>query len=165
MKKKFKYIWGAFNSIIRSGSRNLRHPQYFTDNKTTDNLDEMIKGLNKFFVNVGQQLAEKINNPQINKEGTNDTKGERNLNSMFLRAVEDKEIMDIVNYTLYSSLDLSSFNYCIDIWPNTNKNPLQPTCLAQKKSNKASYWYGIPWTQQPTVFKITCVEIFGSGPI
>ena len=49
-----------------------------------------------FFVSIGPNLAEKIPDP-LSSQDWNDNLIERNQSSMFLTAVEEKEIIDIVN--------------------------------------------------------------------
>ncbi len=54
------------NNIIRNGSRNIEYPQYFIDNeRTVRNMNDVVNGINNFFVSVGPRLAEKIKSPQI----------------------------------------------------------------------------------------------------
>ena len=58
-------------------------------------MDDVANSFNQFFVNVGPELAEKIPDPGTSGEDYS-TLLERNPYSMFLKAVEEKEILDIV---------------------------------------------------------------------
>lgn len=94
-KNNTKGLWNVLNSIIRNGSRNNSYPQYFVDNdKTIKKMDDVVNGFNKFFVCVGPELADKINVPESDNEVEY---VDRNPSAMFLGAVDEKEIIDIVN--------------------------------------------------------------------
>ena len=58
-------------------------------------MDDVDNSFNQFFVNVGPELAERIPDPGTSGEDY-DKLLERNPYSMFLKAVEEKEILDIV---------------------------------------------------------------------
>lgn len=82
-----KGIWNILNSIMRRGTRQSNYPQYFTDNeKNINNLEDVVNNFNKYFVNVGPDLAEKFPIPQIIDNRYNDLI-ERNQCSIFLKAV------------------------------------------------------------------------------
>ncbi len=74
----------------------MDYPEYFIDkDNVICNSNDVADSLNKIFVNVGPDLAEKISDPGT--VGKNmDVLMERNPNSMFLKAVKEKEILDIV---------------------------------------------------------------------
>lgn len=57
-------------------------------------MNEVVNGFNEFFINIGPKLAEEIKVDGIERDTGEDI--ERNRSSMFLRAVEEKEIYDIV---------------------------------------------------------------------
>ena len=95
-RSNIKGLWNVLNSIIRNGVRGTSYPSYFIENgKTIKNMDEVVSGFNKFFVNVGPELANQINMETAN-EDVDDFNFERNPNSIFIKAVEEKEIIDIV---------------------------------------------------------------------
>ncbi len=96
-KNNIKGIWNILNSIIRNGSGQINYPKYFTDNDLNiDNMEEVVDKFNHFFVSVGPNLAEKIPDPQ--RTGSNNEEViERNHSTMFLRAIEEKEIIETVN--------------------------------------------------------------------
>ena len=96
-KNNIKGIWNILNSIIRNGSRQTNYPEYFIDNDlNVDNIEEVVNKFNHFFVSVGPKLAEKIPDPPMTGS-TNEEVIERNPSSMFLRAIEEKEIIETVN--------------------------------------------------------------------
>ena len=41
-------------------------------------MNNVVSGFNKFFVSIGPKLAEKINDPETTKEGTDYDYGDRN---------------------------------------------------------------------------------------
>lgn len=95
-KNNIKKIWNILNSIIRNGTRQVNYPQYFIDNdKNINNMDDVVNSFNNFFVNVGLNLAQKI--PNVTTDDINDHLIEQNPSSMFLKAVDEKEIIDVVN--------------------------------------------------------------------
>lgn len=59
------------------------------------NREDVANSFNKFFVNFGPDLAGKIPDPGTSAEHL-DTLIERNPSSIFLKAVDEKEILDIV---------------------------------------------------------------------
>lgn len=61
-----------------------------------DDMDDMVNNFNTYFVNVGLKLAEQISDPGPT-EGWNEKLISRNPKSIFLSAVEEREILDIVN--------------------------------------------------------------------
>ena len=65
-------------------------------------MDDVVKSFNNFFVNVGPNLARKIPDPLL-PEDWNDNLIVRNPSSMFLTAVEEKEIIDMVNKCKYKT--------------------------------------------------------------
>ncbi len=112
-KNNIKAIWGLLNSIIRNSSKQIDYPEYFIDkDNVTYNKNDVADNFNKFFVNVGSNLAEKISDPGA-VEKNMDILIERNPNSMFLKAVDEKEILDIVRNckskksTDYNDIDIT----------------------------------------------------------
>ena len=96
-KNNVKGIWNILNSIIKNKSGQVNYPQYFIDKDTNNyNMDEVVNSFNNFFVNVGPKLADNISDPVTSEEYT-DNIIERNPCSMFLTAVEESEIIDIVD--------------------------------------------------------------------
>lgn len=95
-KGNTKGLWSVLNTIIRSGSRVSSYPAHFKDeDKTLHNMDEVVSGFNKFFVNVGPELANQIHSETSGEVSVPNF--ERNPSSFFLRATEEGEIKEIVN--------------------------------------------------------------------
>lgn len=73
----------------------------------------MANKFNDYFVNIGPSLAKPISYPEGNVNNI-DTLLERNTNSMFLKVVEEQEIMDIVREcknkksTDYGGIDMTT---------------------------------------------------------
>ncbi|XP_013856520.1 uncharacterized protein LOC106512449, partial [Austrofundulus limnaeus] len=96
-KNNIKGIWNILNSVIKKNSKHVSYPQHFTNNedKHLNNMEEIVHNFNKYFVSVGPKLAEEIPQPtghEILKDVL-----VRNPDSMFLTAVEENEVIDIVN--------------------------------------------------------------------
>ena len=93
-KHNIKGIWNILNSIIRNKSRQINYPQYFIENnKIINNMNDVINKFNDFFVNIGPNLVEEIQDPV----SSSDNLIVRNPMTMFLKPVEEKEIIDIVH--------------------------------------------------------------------
>ena len=65
-------------------------------------MDDVVNSFNDFFVNIGPNLAEKIP-VASSSEAWNDNLTDRDPSSMFLTAVDEKEIIDIVNNCKYKT--------------------------------------------------------------
>lgn len=65
-------------------------------------MNDVVNSFNNFFVNVGPNLARKITDT-LSSEECNNNLVERNPSSMFLRAVQEKEIIEIVNKCKYKT--------------------------------------------------------------
>ena len=64
-KNNLKGTWKILNSIIRNKPNNSDFPEEFLDNdKIIKNKEELVEGFNKFFVNVGPNLANEIFPPR-----------------------------------------------------------------------------------------------------
>ncbi len=93
-KHNIKGIWNILNSIIRNKTRQIDYPKYFIENdKIIDDTEDIANNLNYFFVNIGPKLAEEIPDTPTGI----DNLIERNPMTMFLKPVEEMEIIDIVN--------------------------------------------------------------------
>lgn len=76
--------------------KNTGYPEYFMGkDKAMDNMDDVVDGFDKFSVDVVPDLAWKMNYPETNEVLDTDL-WDRNTSSIFLRAVEEKEITDTV---------------------------------------------------------------------
>lgn len=120
-KNNIKGLWKVLNNIIRN-EKSKGYPQYFMNNdKTIDNMNEVVNGFNDFFVNVGPKLAEEISKPQP-EEGKENVEDYlvSNSSSMFLNAVNEHEILDIVNNcknkmsTDWNDIDMALIKKVID---------------------------------------------------
>uniref|UniRef100_A0A8C6M4T9 Reverse transcriptase domain-containing protein n=1 Tax=Nothobranchius furzeri TaxID=105023 RepID=A0A8C6M4T9_NOTFU len=95
-KDSMKGIWNVLNSIIKNAPRTNDYPGYFMEGTNTiSKMNEVVDGFNDFFVHIGPKLAAEIKVDMIERETGGNI--ERNASSMFLRAVEEKEIYDIVS--------------------------------------------------------------------
>ncbi len=91
-----KGIWNILNNIIRDGGKQNNLPKYFVINDIENyNMDEVASSFNQFFVDVGPELAKNIPNPGPGGVYM-DKLIERNPHSVFLKAVEENEIINIV---------------------------------------------------------------------
>lgn len=114
-KNNMKGLWNTLNSIIRNETKNKNksYPEYFIDkDKIIKNKEDVVNGFNNFFVNVGPNLAKIINDSET--EGVDVDLWDRNPSSIFLRAVERNEIIDIVrNCKNKSSADWNNVDMII----------------------------------------------------
>uniref|UniRef100_A0A3Q3EXG8 Reverse transcriptase domain-containing protein n=1 Tax=Labrus bergylta TaxID=56723 RepID=A0A3Q3EXG8_9LABR len=96
-KNNSKGLWTILNSVIGNGSRQVKYLHDFIDNDMTiDNMDDAVNGFNNYFVNVGPILAEKIP-VSVRSDDKNYDFIDINPKSMFLTAVEESEIIEIVH--------------------------------------------------------------------
>lgn len=85
------------NTVIKKGSKQLNYPKYFTINNTEKHdMNEVVNNFSQFFVSVGPDLAEQIPDPVTSEEQW-DSLIDRNLSSMFLTAMDEKEFINIVS--------------------------------------------------------------------
>ncbi|XP_060780217.1 uncharacterized protein LOC132888186 isoform X1 [Neoarius graeffei] len=96
-KNNIKGIWTVLNGIVRNGSKTTNYPEYYTENdKTINNMEDVVNGFNQFFVNVGPDLAAKIKEPETTQCGDIEDMGDRNPSTIFLTATDEEEIIQIV---------------------------------------------------------------------
>ena len=96
-KDNIKETWKILNQIINKQKIHHTLPKTFKDpkdNKTIKTDTNIAKGFNKFFVNVGPNLAKKIPNTKINDSVTIDIQ-----NSLYLVETTEDEIKKIVKTT------------------------------------------------------------------
>lgn len=90
-KGNVKGMWNILNSIIKSKCNYNSYPKYFIESdEEIDNLEDAAHRFNKFFANVGPDLAAKI--PEQKKgEGSTAQLIDVNAHSMFLQPVDEME--------------------------------------------------------------------------
>jgi hypothetical protein len=113
-KNNMKGLWNILNGIIRNGVKNnTGYPEYYIYNDNIiNNKADVVNGFNKFFVNVGPDLVKTLNDPETVKGVDNFPY--RNSSSIFLRAVDREEIIDIVRQCKSkSSLDCNNIDMII----------------------------------------------------
>ncbi len=93
-RNDIKGIWNILNGVIKNGSGKMSYPNYFMYNdKEEYDMDVAANNINRFFVNVGPDLAR-----EIPDQGRLEDVGrfiERNQHLMFLTAVDEREIIEI----------------------------------------------------------------------
>lgn len=96
-KNNIQSTWKVLNSIIKKQTNKNDYPNYFVkDGQILNGNKEMSMAFNNFFANVGPSLANEIPQPSDVKEiDKNIIKG--NVNSLFLRSVDENEIIQIVS--------------------------------------------------------------------
>lgn len=93
-RSNIKGMWKVLNTAIGRGVKSSGYPEYFVENnKMTRNKEEIVDGFNKFFANVGPELAKKIPANNIIVENLIDS----NLNSMFLTPVKEEEVLNTIH--------------------------------------------------------------------
>ena len=94
-KNNIKGLWSILNKIIKKGALSTNYPQSFIDKSNTiTNLNEIANGFNDFFVNIGPSLASEIKTTDTVPA---DEWGFCNPNSLFLRPVDEQEVMETVS--------------------------------------------------------------------
>ena len=95
-KHNIKGTWGVINRIIKGEQRKPDIPKYFeNENDKLDNIEQIVDGFNKYFVNVGYNLAKAIDNNRIT---TNPSDAICSVvNSFYLSPTNAKEIINVVN--------------------------------------------------------------------
>ena len=117
-KGNIKATWNTLNNIIKKGACKGDLPTYFKKDDTVINTTKEISNeFNNFFVNVGPSLANQIIEP---KEGWKDTPVKQNTQSIFIKNVDENEIISIVSKfknkksTDSSGIDMSIIKSIID---------------------------------------------------
>ena len=113
-KNNAKGLWSVLNKIIKKGAMSTDYPQCFNDNgKTITKLSDIANGFNDFFVNIGPTLADAIITPLDGSRPAEEW-GFSNQNSMFLKAVEEQEVIDTVRkYNNKTSTDHNDISMCL----------------------------------------------------
>ena len=93
--KGIKGTWRILNTIIKKTKRCSSYPDVFVnDGKDLSKKSDIANGFNEFFVNIGPSLADKIITPK--NVNIQDYMKDKNVNSLFLHAVDENEIIDTV---------------------------------------------------------------------
>ena len=96
-KGNIQTTWKILNNIIKKSAGKPNLPTYFKkDNTVINTTKEIANEFNNFFVNVGPSLANQIIEP-IDKQGWKETFVEQNTQSIFIKSVNENEIISIVN--------------------------------------------------------------------
>ena len=96
-KNNIQGTWKTLNSIIKNGTGKDGYPNYFKNkNKIMENPKEIANEFNNFFVNVGPNLANEIEEPR-EKDGLDEKLINLNPHSIFISSVNQQEILQIVN--------------------------------------------------------------------
>lgn len=113
-KNNAKGLWSVLNKIIKKGTTTTNYPQCFNDNgKTLTDLTDITNDFNDFFANIGPALANAIITPV---DGSRPAAGWgfSNQNSIFLKAVEEQEVTDIVRLcSNKTSTDFNDISMCL----------------------------------------------------
>lgn len=95
-KNNIRGIWGILNKVIKNNSKHEGHPNYFIENDIEKyDMNDLAECFNKFFVNIGPNLAADIPNLAGSMESM-DNWINWNHNSKFLSPVDENEVLDIV---------------------------------------------------------------------
>ena len=92
-----KQTWNTLNTVLKHKGRNYVLPEVFKDNlgKGVSGKKNIANHFNDFFVNIGPQLADKIE--VVKNDNIFQYMKTQNMNSMFLINVDEKEVLDLVN--------------------------------------------------------------------
>lgn len=127
-KTNVKGTWDVLNGILKKGFKKMTCPEYFVDaHGEYRTKNRVVNSFNNFFLNIGCDLASRIPDEQIEY---NIDKIENNSNTIFLSAVSEKEVMDIVQKSKNNcSMDCYSINMAIlKKVINNIKTPLTHIC-------------------------------------
>ena len=95
-KSNIQGTWKILNSIIKKGKvKNVYPNQFKKDNLIIHESKEIVNEFNNFFVNVGPTLASAIEE-QRDADGLNERNIKSNPSSIFIRKVQESEIVEIV---------------------------------------------------------------------
>ena len=96
-KNDIKTTWKTLNKIINKNRTTSNYPDEFKDesNNLISNSNDIANNFNKFFVNVGPNLAKKIEND--NSTSIYDYMDPPNDSTMYLTPVSEEEILTTVN--------------------------------------------------------------------
>ena len=92
-----KETWKILNNLISSKTKTQQYPKYFRDSETDEIFTDhevIASNFNKYFVNVGSELASKLHNTS-NKQFT-DYFSTSTLNSLFLSPTDENQVMNII---------------------------------------------------------------------
>ena len=94
-KNNITGTWKILKDIIGKKKNMSSYPETFKhDNKDFNNKKDISNGFNDFFVNVGPNLARKIDVPD--NIDVRDYLKDRQVNSLFLKPTTEEEILDII---------------------------------------------------------------------
>lgn len=104
-KNNIKETWKVLNGVINKNHKTKSmYPDTFVDNDREVNGKCIADGFNKFFTNIGSDLAASI--PEHNNSSINDYLHDKNTHSMFLVDTTKIEILNIVrNLSNKTSVD------------------------------------------------------------
>uniref|UniRef100_A0A669B1C7 Reverse transcriptase domain-containing protein n=1 Tax=Oreochromis niloticus TaxID=8128 RepID=A0A669B1C7_ORENI len=110
-KNNIKGTWVVLNNLIKQGSSGTSYPEYFFDaNGENHNMSNIVDGFNKFFINVGPELAADI--PCQKNENISNIKS--NPFSLFLSATNEQEVINItLKCKSKSSMDYHDINMSV----------------------------------------------------
>lgn len=93
-KHNMRKIWNIINSATKNDHKPRTYPEYFNiNNKENCNMKDAAEGFNKFFVDIGPNLAAKI--PDVTDQRT-EVLIERNTHSFFLSPITEEEVLEVV---------------------------------------------------------------------
>ncbi len=97
-KNNIQTTWKVLNSIIKKNTGKVDYPNYFVndDKLSINKMNDIVNEFNEYFVNIGSNLA-KVIVEQRTGDRIDETNISSNDYSMFIRGVDEKEILDIVN--------------------------------------------------------------------
>ena len=104
-----KVSWRLLREIINKKKSGTASSRFVIDGKITTDKKLIADGFNSFFVNVGPNLAGKI--PSTDISPTRNLN--RNLNSMFLSPVQEKEVEAIIKSLKVSSAGWDNVSACV----------------------------------------------------
>lgn len=94
-KNGIRGVWDILNKLSKGGTKKIIYPEYFIDNHDNNyDMNNVVNRMNKFFVNVGPELAARISDQ--GRDTMIGTLIKNNSHSIFLSAVDELEVKTIV---------------------------------------------------------------------
>ena len=103
-KNNVKGMLNILNNVIWNGSRQVNYNWYFVDNDMILK-DDVVNGLNNYFLSVGPKLAAQIPDSVTSEEKNGDFI-KNDPDSVFITAVEESEIVDTNSTSQITGLSL-----------------------------------------------------------
>ena len=95
-KSNIKATWNVLNSLIKTKSCvNIPEKFFYSENNKLAGVQNIVNEFNKYFVNVGPNLAQSI--PEENEQNVLNYMSDANANCFYINPVDESEILNVTN--------------------------------------------------------------------